>query len=619
MKTCPACQQQNDDDAAFCISCGKSLANVPILADAALSGTVPGAPVPEQLSVVPVQKPAAPVPAPVPISVGAGPLADGAMVDNKYRIERVLGEGGMGIVYLARDIHTQIQVVIKAIRTEYAHRQEFRDRILAEGRSLARIDHPNVVRLNAVVVEESALYLVMQFIEGESLDRTIERYVKTRTPMPVDEVLQVFRQVLEGVEAAHREGVIHRDLKPANILIRARDGVAKVTDFGIAKAEEDAKAGRGQTRGIIGSLLYMAPEQITGQRDIDKRVDVYALGILMYELLIGRVPFDAASEFEIMKLHLDAQLPSVHQMRADVPPFIDVLLQRACAKAREGRFSSSREFLEALDQGIAQWKTPPVREPSPMPLTGAMPHTTTSAVAISADLAMPQGEVQAQEGRRRGRGWIVPAIAGSVLTLAIVIGGVVLSVSQGWIGSRRHPRPATSASATVTSPVASTSPTATAAVRDAGAPVNPLASLVGVWKSDTGRTFDAVLSGNVLEFRIKNAADFAAQNYAEGESRFSLSTLPGETRTFAVEDKIRPTPPAGKTYDPMSRPTCQEVWSSIDGKPLRAQYDGTRLTIDFAKIVPSLKMFETEGTKVVGCKGLKGASATKIESTCTRP
>ena len=199
-----------------------------------------------------------------PRAESTGYLANGTLVDGKYPIERVLGEGGMGVVYLARDIHTETSVVVKSIRAEFADAPEFRARTLAEGRALARIDHPNVVRLNAVVVEPAALYLVMQFIDGEPLDKMIERHVAARRPSRSSEALSIFRMILQGVGAAHAEGLIHRDLKPANVLIRKKDGVAKVTDFGIAKGEEDAKAGRGVTKGIIGSLSYMAPEQVRG-------------------------------------------------------------------------------------------------------------------------------------------------------------------------------------------------------------------------------------------------------------------------------------------------------------------------------------------------------------------
>ncbi|MEJ7729483.1 MAG: serine/threonine-protein kinase [Polyangiaceae bacterium] len=245
-------------------------------------------------------------------------VAQGTVVDGKYRIERVLGEGGMGIVYLAVDVHTGVEVVLKAIRNELAHRPDMRERTLAEGRVIARIDHPNVVHLKAVVIdapvtpgEGESLWLVMQFVDGESLEERITRHAREHAQMPVPEVLRILAQVLAGMGAVHKGGIIHRDLKPGNILIRASDGVAKVSDFGIAKGEEDARAGRGQTRGIIGSLWYMSPEQVTGRRDLDKRVDVYALGIMLYEMLIGHVPFDAEDDQEIMRMHAAKPVPLV--------------------------------------------------------------------------------------------------------------------------------------------------------------------------------------------------------------------------------------------------------------------------------------------------------------------
>src|SRR5262249_6686132 len=153
-------------------------------------------------------------------------------------------------VYLARDIHTGLDVVIKAIRRELAHKADVRSRTLAEGRVLAQIDHPNVVQLKAVVVEANDLWLVMQFIDGESLDKIIANYKAQGARMPVAEALGFLRQIAAGVGAAHQEGVIHRDLKPANVIIRKKDRVAKVTDFGIAKVP--GEQGRPQTKGIIG-------------------------------------------------------------------------------------------------------------------------------------------------------------------------------------------------------------------------------------------------------------------------------------------------------------------------------------------------------------------------------
>lgn len=536
-------------------------------------------------------------------------LAAGSLVDGKYEIERLLGEGGMGVVYLARDIHTRTEVVIKAIRSEYAHRAEFRARILDEGRALARIDHQNVVRLNAVVVEPGAMYLVMQFIEGESLEQRIARYAQARTPMPVNEAVRIFRQVSLGVGAAHREGVIHRDIKPANILIRTRDEVAKVTDFGIAKAEEDARAGRGQTKGIIGSLLYMAPEQLKGRRDLDKRVDIYALGLVLYEMLVGTPPFDAPSEFDIMRMHLEAPLPRVSSMRPDVPADLDDLMQRACAKDREQRFASTDDIVAMLDRAVTVQAT--------APRTTALEPLAQVRQVTAAHPMQWQPPVQAEPEPGGSRRVLVFAL---LSVLAVLIGaGFGAVYAMGWLGElgpessnppRREDLPQSHAD--------DAQPTASAPA--ASATQASLPALVGLWKSEAGRPYEAVMMGQALEFRVREpSAQQQAQGYVAGEARFKLNPLPGDDQSFAVEDKIRPLPPQQYPYDLASaRSTCQEVWSSVNGQPLRAHYDGKRLNVELVKVEPTINNFTIRNGKAVGCVGLGKAKTSKITESLTR-
>lgn len=561
-------------------------------------GTVPG-------------KPASGVLAPKS-APGPGALTFGFVVDGKYTIDSILGEGGMGIVYLATDIHTNVPVVVKAIRSQYAHRQEFRDRILAEGRALARIDHQNVVRLNAVVVEPDGLFLVMQFIDGESLDKTIERYVEQQTPMPVDLVLKIFHQVLDGVGAAHAEGVIHRDLKPANILIRRRDAVAKVTDFGIAKAEEDIQAGRGQTKGIIGSLLYMAPEQIKGQRDLDYRVDIYGLGMLLYEMLVGRVPFDAPSEFEIMKLHLEAEIPFISRMRPDVPPYVDAVIHKACAKRREDRFASTAEMAAALRAGHGVAAGPPAV------LAMTPPVAVVPAPTVDAPLSTATTAESAGMEEPSGRSPLFWAVL--FLGLFLLGGG---AVGGAWyLGFIPMDEPKPRPVPTVSLPVPTRPPpTVTPPAADAAPAVErrPLEALVGSWKSDTGRVYDAVLSGHSLEFRIHDAKGMEQDGYVTGEERFVLDAIEGQSSVFAVKDKVRPALPADLSYDlTRSRSTCQEVRTEVKGTPLRARFDGTRLTVEVVKIAPDRSMFLREGAKVHGCVRLREAKASLLQSTLVR-
>ena len=622
MKTCPSCALANANDAGFCIRCGFSLANM-----------------------------TADDPAPAPVPLRPGYLASGALIDGKYRIERVLGEGGMGVVYLAHDIHTEMSVVVKAIRAEFAHNPEFRARTLAEGRALARIDHPNVVRLNAVVVEPTTLYLVMQFIDGEPLDALIERHVAAHTPVPIALAVSIFRMILRGVGAAHAEGLIHRDLKPANILVRKKDGVAKVTDFGIAKGEEDAKAGRGVTKGIIGSVAYMAPEQVRGRRDLDKRVDIYALGILFFELLIGRTPFDAPSDFEVMRMHAEAPMPSVAALRPDVPAEVDDAVRRACAKDRDHRFANTDEFLAALDAPPKARSLPrtAVATPSTVAGTGTLagnrtvpgaepaarlggtelgffqPPAPAGRGATDEGSALPNAPAPVHEGRRAfplllvGIAGAVSAAGAGVYWFAASDEGGATSATSATVMRPNAPSSATAAPAipsTSTQPAGPTDATAGASSASSGAKV---AALAGAWRSTSNRDYLAVLTNDgTLEFRIQQAAQHPRQGYESGDVRFEL-TPAARADAFAVEDHIRPTPPPGSEYDPRSRDTCIGTWSSVKGRPLKATVDarGT-LVVELVQIRTGAEKFKIEAQRVVACSDLAGAPAEIIESRLSR-
>jgi serine/threonine-protein kinase len=591
--------------------------------------TVPGQPSPEAL--------ATPAPAAGRPADQADVLARGTMVDGKYAVDRVLGQGGMGIVYLARDVHTGIEVVLKAIRPHLAHRGDVRERVIAEGRALAQIDHPNVVHLKAVVTDRNGLFLVMPYIDGESLDRTLKRFAAQNERMPVAEALRLFRMILAGVGAAHAEGVIHRDLKPANVLVRRKDGVAKVTDFGIAKTEEQTRAGQGQTKGVIGSLWYMSPEQVQGKRDLDKRVDVYSLGVVLFELLTGHVPFRGESSYDIMKAHVDQPLPSVRAERPDAPAWIDDVLARACAKSRDDRFPTCAAFLAAIDAAERAATAPIAGTASaraagaadggdraagtaPRPVLASDPahaSATGPAVSLSGDGHGPP--------RRAARPKAAPFIA--VLGLLLVGGGVTAAYFLGSAGQRQRPQirevsPWATASGAARggkgSPIATAAPSASAS---AAPTEGPLASLAGRWKSESGRLFDAVLVGDVLEFRIVDPAQFAPQDYVEGEPRFRLQALEGEAATFAVEDKVRPLPPARSTFDSsQARLTCQENWREAGGRPLRATFDGTRLSVEAAKIEPTQANFiRGKGNAITSCVGLGKLEASVVRTVLTRP
>jgi eukaryotic-like serine/threonine-protein kinase len=605
----------------FCGGCGSGLAS---------HGTVPGSPLTGSIEPLPAPI-APPAPAPHPLAgppIGAplvkarGPLPTGTIIDQKYAVVRVLGEGGMGVVYLARDIHTGLDVVVKAIRSELAHRADVRQRTLAEGRALAQIDHPNVVHLKSVVVDGTSLWLVMQYIDGESLEKTIAGYVARHEHMPVDDALATLRQIASGLAAAHQEGLIHRDMKPANVLIRRKDGMAKVTDFGIAKVSTDVVS-REQTKGILGSLWYMSPEQVTGRRDLDKRVDIYALGIVLYQMLVGDVPFDAESEYEIMRMHAEEPMPRASAKRPDVPAAVDEIIQKACAKDRANRFQSCEELIAAIDHAALRPARTRTIPDSPLP-----PIETSGAVAASSHDEPPHDRARAAitgQGTEivaaapppaKGRGGLF-----AVLALLVVAGGAAGAVALGLVpGVSFGPRPRKPATnREVVHPVTS----ASAVVSAAPAPSAPLPPaktgielLDGPW-SVNGKDLDAVLVGDVLEFRVRTPSQFEPQGYLAGEARFTLRDTE-EPDVFAVEDRIRPFPPVGKTYTSAARNTCQESWTSAGGAPLRARGDSKRLSVDLAKIEPAPDNFTISGSSVTQCRGLRALAVARLVNTLSR-
>jgi len=556
-------------------------------------------------------------------------LSPGTIVDRKYKIEKLLGEGGMGVVWLCRDIVTDIPVVLKAIRSEFTHIKDYRDRILAEGRALARIDHPNVVRLNAVVAEENDVYLVMQFIDGESLEARIEKNVAANTHFSLNEALSIFRQIVGGVSAAHAEGIIHRDLKPANVLIRAKDGAVKVTDFGIAKEEAEAQAGQGKTVGVIGSVRYMAPEQCTGKKDLDKRVDIYSLGILLFELLTGSRPFEAESNFELMSKHVNEPLPSITARRSDIPQWLENLVRRCTEKKRENRFSSCEELLAQIPTDL---QSRPQSTVPAMPVMAAPQPTTVPAMPAIVEAPRTSMPSYPAQGTHTAPAAVItaphlppspesnsPSRAPMLfVTIAASIAlGLGASYSLGWIGKTPAPAHHTPSKSTATSegPHPETNkPAAPAPAK------NSLEALVGPWKSSTGREYNAVLVNNSLEMQIVDVKPFAIQGYEKGEARFILRQAPGKTDRFLVEDRLRPNALAGKEYDiARSRLTCLVPFTDINGKPLEARLESGNLYVSMVVILPEEANYTVDGKFVTGCKNLLTSKVSPIESVLSRP
>ncbi|APR86448.1 Serine/threonine-protein kinase pkn3 [Minicystis rosea] len=278
------------------------------------------------------------------------PLTEGEILAGKYRVERVLGRGGMGVVVAAQHIHLRQKVAIKFLLPDAT--QEVVERFLREARAAVRLKSEHVTRvLDVGELEGGAPFMVMEYLEGSDLSQVL----KKRGPLSVEDAVDYVLQACEAIGEAHQLGIVHRDLKPANLfLTKGADGsaVVKVLDFGISKdtsdtsAEEEMQLTR--TRAVLGSPYYMAPEQMKSTRNVDARADIWSLGIILYQLLTKKVPYKAESFVAlcIMVVNEDPPPPTTH--RADLPPGLEAAILRALRKKPEERYASVSELAAAI-------------------------------------------------------------------------------------------------------------------------------------------------------------------------------------------------------------------------------------------------------------------------------
>src|SRR5438309_4553205 len=275
------------------------------------------------------------------------PLADllarlQAALADRYTIERELGRGGMATVYLAQDRKHHRQVAIKVLKPELAAALG-PERFLREIDTAARLNHPHILPLHDSGEADGFLFYVMPYVEGESLRDRLTR----ERQLPVEDAVQIAREVADALSYAHSHDVVHRDIKPENILLEA--GHAVVSDFGIARAVTAAAAGNLTETGIaLGTPGYMSPEQGAASGRVDERSDIYSLGCVLYEMLAGQPPYTGPSAESIVRQHLAAAPPRVSAMRAAVPPAIEQAIVRALAKTPADRFATAAELVEAL-------------------------------------------------------------------------------------------------------------------------------------------------------------------------------------------------------------------------------------------------------------------------------
>lgn len=361
--TCTACGTQINDGARFCPRCGAS-------APAPQAATVPTELRNEWNA------------------AGATFLANspiGRTIEGKYRLDKLLGEGGMGCVYSATRLLIGDSVAIKILHTETMHDPNAIERFRREAQAAARLKHPNVVAIyDFGVGAADSVFLVMELADGEDLRSLIERHGR----LPLNVASELLDQICSALDEAHQRDIVHRDLKPENILVRSTGNGyrVKVLDFGIAKLRDlsTTSATLTQAGTVIGTPAYMSPEQCRG-REVDSRSDIYSLGIILYEMLTGSVPFYAKHSAEVVALHV-SELPAPPSARNPaIPPAVEAVVMRALQKQPDARQQSAGEFAKQLSTAVrAALAAPQATEAMPYaqaPLTSHVVPVSTSSVA----------------------------------------------------------------------------------------------------------------------------------------------------------------------------------------------------------------------------------------------
>jgi serine/threonine protein kinase len=331
-----------------------------------------------------------------------------------YKVLEKIGEGGMGTVYRAVDEMVERSVALKVLRTEIAQNAEVVERFRSEAIALARLNHPAIATLYSFFRQGDQYFMAMEFVPGETLEKQIAR----EGAMPWQKATEILLRILEGISHAHQMGILHRDLKPANIMITP-DGGVKVTDFGIARVLNTVKLTR-EAR-VVGTLEYLAPERALG-RPADARSDLYSLGIVYYEMLTGRLPFDADTDFALMRAQIEQAPPRPREIGVTLPQPIEAALMKALEKNPDDRFADAAEFAAAFREAIRLAGPPLGSQVKP---TRVAQERAQQAVA----------KLSATDWRQAVRDPRVLVTAAATFTLLVLIAGAAL------IGRKPPPKP----------------------------------------------------------------------------------------------------------------------------------------------------------------------------------
>ena len=466
----------------------------------------------------------------------------GSLVEGRYKVIEAMASGSMGVVYKAERIPVGKLVAIKFLHAPFANDSEFLARFERETRVMSKLNHPNCVSVVDFGVWDGAPYLVMEYVSGTTLRALIDN-----GPMPPRRALALIRQIAAGLAHAHAQGVVHRDVKPANIMVSEEIGTGdhvRILDFGLARLRGAVGRDATQSNVVVGTPNYMAPEQTVGGGLIDARTDIYAAGVVLFEMVSGERPYQADDTLALLGMHRAAPIPLLTDRLPEGTPLprgLQELIDQAMAKSPGDRFQSAIELAEAIDDvaSSAEGGTSPGRAKRLSETRRAVGNAPTVLdLSDAAELIAPASRVSPLPSRRRG------GFFGSVILLAILVGGVGAAVL--WIKARSGDRPAT-AVATVPDPAASPPASPSPPVDDSPAPAagsaaTGLAATGSAATDSAGAAGSAALAGSAAAAAAAGSAGGPGAGSAAPEA--TGSAVPPQAAGSAVAaGSAEPAPP----------------------------------------------------------------------------